>query len=112
MQTLGEAGVVHHAGFVDGLAVLIGKQDLVAFDLHLADLALFGHGHKGAVVHFLDLLPGDKRHDKGIEHHKNQQDNAVIVNKRFLWGFDFFHGQFLRLDSLVFIDTNTYSILF
>ena len=25
---------------------------------------------------------------------------AVIVNKRFLWGFDFFHGQFLRLDSL------------
>ena len=100
IQTLGEVRVVHHAGLVDILAVFICEKDLVAFDLHLADLALFGHGHKGAVVHFLDLLPGDKRHDKGIEHHKNQQDNAVIVNKRFLWGFDFFHGQFLRLDSL------------
>ena len=100
IQTLGEVRVVHHAGLVDILAVFICEKDLVAFDLHLADLALFGHGHKGAVVHFLDLLPGQKRQDKGIEHHKNQQDDAVIVNKRFLWGFDFFHGQFLRLDSL------------
>ena len=93
VQTLGEAGVVHHTGFVDGLAVLIGKQDLVAFDLHLADLALFGHGHKGAVIHLLDLPFGDERQDEGVKDHQHQQHDGIVVNQRFLWGFYFFHGR-------------------
>ena len=96
VQALRQVGAVHQAGFVDIFPGLVGKQDLVFLDLHLADLLLFGHRHKGAVVHFLNLLLRNHRKSKEIDQHQHQQRNAVIVDQRLFGAFYFFHAWFLR----------------
>ena len=55
-KPLDELRVGNHSRFVDGLFVFVGEEDAVALflELHLADLALLGHGDKGIVVHILD----------------------------------------------------------
>ena len=98
VQALCQVGVVHQAGFVDIFPGLVGKQDLVFPDLHLADLLLFGHLNKGAVVHFLNLLLRNQRKNKDIEQHQHQQRNAVIVDQRLFGAF----SSFMRGSSVGF----------
>ena len=96
VQALRQVGVVHQAGFVDIFPGLVGKQDLAFPDLHLADLLLFGHLNKGAVVHFLNLLLRNQRKNKEIEQH--QQRNAVIADQRLFGAF----SSFMRGSSVGF----------
>ena len=90
VQALRQVGVVHQAGFVDIFPGLVGKQNLVFLDLHLADLLLFGHLNKGAVVYFLNLLLRNQRKSKEIGQHQHQQRNAVIVDQRLFGAFSSF----------------------
>ena len=98
VQALRQVGVIHQAGFVDIFPGLVGKQDLAFPDLHLADLLLFGHLNKGAVVHFLNLLLRNQRKSKEIGQHQHQQRNAVIVDQRLFGAF----SSFMRGSSVGF----------
>ena len=84
-QTLHQSVVGDDGGLVDGLFILAGKQDAVALllDLHLADLALLRHGHKGVVVHVLDLVLRQPRHGQQVEQHYHQKHDQVVVQQRF-----------------------------
>ena len=86
IQALGQAGVVHQAGLVDLLFFFIGEHDLVGLDVHLADVLLLGHAHKGAIVHLLDLTFGEPGHKNKVEHQQHQQHDGVINSNGFLEG--------------------------
>ena len=92
-QTLDQTVVRHHCGLVDGLFIAVGKEDAVGLllDLDLADLALFGHGDKGVVIHLLDLVLRDPGHGNEVEEHHEQHRDKVIVQQRFFRGLDFIH---------------------
>ena len=98
VQALGQRGIVHCTGRVDRRFVLVGKDDLVAVHLHLADVLFLDHAHERAVVHLRDLLLHEKRRHDEIEQKDHQQDDPVIIEKRFFRGFHFFH----RTHSLCF----------
>ena len=83
--------VVQHAGLVDLAAVLVGEDDLVGLDLHLADFLVLRHGHEGAVVHLLHLLPCQQRHGEEVEQQQHQQRHNIIIEQRFLRCLDLFH---------------------
>ena len=92
VQTLGQRRVVHKSGLIYLFIVLVGKKDLVILYLYLADILLVDHIHKGAVIGLDDRGFGELRYDKGIEHYKHQQHDAVIVYQWFFRGlFHFFH---------------------
>ena len=92
IQALGEAGVVHQAGPVDLGLVFVGKDDLVALNVHTADVLFLGHGHKGAVVHLFDLALPHPRQQHKVEEQQHQQHDGVIDGQRLFGGLDFFHG--------------------
>ena len=92
VKALGQVGVVHEARLVDLRFVFIGKKDLVGFHIHPADVLLLGHGHEGAVVHFLDLPFVHPRHEHEVEQHQHQQHDGIIDGQRLFGGLDFFHG--------------------
>ena len=83
--------VVQHAGLVDLAAVLVGEDDLVGLDLHLTDLLVLRHGHEGAVVYLLHLLPCQQRHGEEVEQQQHQQRHNIIIEQRFLRCLDLFH---------------------
>ena len=92
VEPLGPSRIVHQAGFEDFGALLVGEDDLVGLDVHLADVSLLGHGHKGAVVHLLDLPLQDPGHHQPVEQHHHQQDNEIIGDDGFFWFFDLVHN--------------------
>ena len=102
VQTLGQAGIVHQAGLVDLLVVLIRKNDLVGLDIHLADVLLLGHAHKGAVVYLLHLTLGQPRHDHKVDDQQHQQHDGIVDGQRLFGWLDFFHGMFLLLYKVGF----------
>ena len=102
VQALGQTGVVHQAGLVDLLAVLIRKNDLVGLDIHLADVLLLGHAHKGAVVYLLHLTLGQPRHDHKVDDQQHQQHDGIVDGQRLFGWLDFFHGMFLLLYKVGF----------
>ena len=81
MKTLGEIGVLHGGGFIDGVPLLGGKEDLGILHLHGADLPFIRHPHKGSVVNLRHLSPGKEGRDKHIEQEYDQQYDAVIINQ-------------------------------
>ena len=91
IQALGKLRVVHQAGLVDLLFLFIGKNDLVGFDIHTADVLFLGHGHKGTVVHFLHLTLAHPRHQHKVEQQQDRQHDGVIDRQRLFGRFDFFH---------------------
>ena len=91
VQPLGQAGVVHQAGLVDLRLVLIGKDDLVGFNVHTADVLLLGHGHKGAVVHLFDLALLHPWQQHKVEEQQHQQHEGVVDRQRLARCLDFFH---------------------
>ena len=94
-EPLHQAVVRHDGGLVDGFAVGGGKEDAVALllDLHLADLILLGHGDEGVVVHLLDLVLRQPGHGQQVEQQHQQYHDHVVVDQRFLGGFDLVHGK-------------------
>ena len=102
VQALGQAGIVHQAGLVDLLVVLIRKNDLVGLDIHLADILLLGHAHKGAVVYLLHLTLGQPRHDHKVDDQQHQQHDGIVDSQRLFGWLDFFHGMFLLLYKVGF----------
>ena len=72
IQALGEAGVVHQAGPVDLGLVFVGKDDLVALNVHTADVLILCHAHKGAVIHLFDLALAHPRYQNEVEEQKHQ----------------------------------------
>ena len=91
IQALGKLRVVHQAGLVDLLFLFIGKNDLVGFDIHTADVLFLGHGHKGTVVHFLHLTLAHPRQQHKVEQQQDRQHDGVIDRQRLFGRFDFFH---------------------
>ena len=91
IQALGKLRVVHQAGLVDLLFLFIGKNDLVGFDIHTADVLFLGHGHKGTVVHFLHLTLAHPRQQHKVEQQQDRQHNGVVDRQRLFGRFDFFH---------------------
>ena len=102
VQALGQAGIVHQAGLVDLLVVLIRKNDLVGLDIHLADVFLLGHAHKGAVVYLLHLTLGQPWHDHKVDDQQHQQHDGIVDSQRLFGWLDFFHGMFLLLYKVGF----------
>ena len=93
VQTLRQPRVVHDAGAVEQRTVLVREQDHVAAHFDLADLAVFRHGHEGAVVHLFDLLLGHGRDHEHVEQqHQDQHDDIEDQNGSFRL-FDFVHMQ-------------------
>ncbi len=82
-----------HRRFVDGFLILIRKQDpiFLLLDLHLADLALFGHGDKGIVIHLFDLMLGQPWHGDKVEEHHDQHRDHIVVQQRLFRRLDFIH---------------------
>ena len=74
-------------------SVIWGKQDAVALllDLHAAQLALLRHGHKGVVVHVLDLVLRQPRHGQQVEQQQHQHRDNVVVEQRLFGGLDLSH---------------------
>ena len=99
IQALGKLRVVHQAGLVDLLFLFIGKNDLVGFDIHTADVLFLGHGHKGTVVHFLHLTLAHPRQQHKVEQQQDCQHDGVVDRQRLFGRFDFFHGAFPPLQT-------------
>ena len=79
------------------------KGDLVFrfADFDKANVFFVDHGHERAVVHFFYLTFEKHRHDNGVEQDHHEQNDAVVIDQRFLWLFDFIH---LWLTSCMFIN--------
>ena len=99
VQALRERRIVHNAGHVDRIVVLVGKYDLRIAHIDLADLLFGDHAHKGAVIRLLHVLPVQKRRDEDVEKKQRNERNGVIIRQRFFRVFDFFHCR----TSLVFL---------
>ena len=91
VKTLGQARVIHETGLVHLLFFFIGEHDLVGLDVHLADVLLLGHAHKGAIVHLFDLTFGEPGHKNKVEHQQHQQHDAIINGQRLFGRLDFLH---------------------
>ena len=91
IQALGQFRVAHQAGLVHLLVVLVGKEDLVVLQLHLADVVVVGHLHEGVVIHFFDLPLTDRGHDQHIKQQKKQNHDTVIGDEGFLGCFYLIH---------------------
>lgn len=81
IEPLDQIRVLHHPRLIDLGLPLVGEEDLVVLDLYPADVLLLGHGHEGAIVHFLDFGVGDQGHDQPVEHQQQQEHNAVVIGK-------------------------------
>ena len=92
VEALGQPGVVHDAGSEYLTVVFVGEYDLVGLDIHLADVVLFGHAHKGAIVHFLHLPLGEPGHKHKVEDQQHDQHDGVVDRQRLFGRLDFFHG--------------------
>ena len=79
MEAVYPAGVLQNAGLVNLGSFLVRKDDLVFLDVHLTDVFLLGHGHKGTIVHFFDLPLHNGGHGKEVEQHQHHQDDTVVV---------------------------------
>ena len=92
-QTRDEVVVRHHGRFIDGGAVGFRKEDAVVLllDLHLADLAVFGHGDEGVVVHVLNPVLGHPRHGEEVEQQQKHQHEDVVKQQGLFGGFHFIH---------------------
>ena len=99
IQALGKLRVVHQAGLVDLLFLFIGKNDLVGFNIHTADVLFLGHGHKGTVVHFLHLTLAHPRQQHKVEQQQDRQHDGVVDRQRLFGRLDFFHGAFPPLQT-------------
>ena len=72
--------VIRHVACTVGLAILVCKKDVVGPEFHFLDLLVFRHGHEGPVVHFLNLRPLDRRHDKRVDDHHEEDDQQAVVH--------------------------------
>ena len=92
-KTLHKAVVRHHRRLVDRFFIRACEENAVVLllNLHLADLALLGHGDEGVVVHFFDLMLGHPRHGDKVEEHHNKERHHIVVEQRLFRGFDFVH---------------------
>ena len=67
------------------------ETHLAAVHLRLVDLAVLDHPHEGAVVHLRDLIAYHQRGHDQVEQQNHQQGDAIVIERRSLWRFDFFH---------------------
>ena len=95
MESLDQAGILNHTRPVDHRFLFVGKHDLIPLDLNLSDLSLFGHGHKGAVVHILYGFSGKIRDDKAVENQDRQEHCRIKIDQRLFRAFHFLHTGFL-----------------
>ena len=91
MKPLGQGGVLHGGGLIDGGPLLVGEDDLGVLHLDQADVSFVDHVHEGAVTHLHHLLLRKQRADQQIEQQDDQQNNAVIIQQRLSGFFYFFH---------------------
>ena len=94
MESFHKTGVFHQSGSVKLGVIFIGKDDLIALNLDLADLLILRHGHERSVIHFGDRLLRNSRRDQRIEQEKQQQNNQVEICQRQFRLFYFFHNEF------------------
>ena len=70
IDPLDHLGIAVDGGsLVDLLLSLVGKGDLIPFDLHQTDVVLIGHGHEGGVAHLLDLFFQHGREKCHVQYH-------------------------------------------
>ena len=91
IQALRQRRIVHRAGRVDLLLVLVGKEDLVVLDLDFSDVLFLDHAHERPVVHLSHLIFHQQWGHDQIKQQHDQQDDAVVVDQRFFRGFYFLH---------------------
>ena len=85
VEPIRQCGVVHFPGFVDLLFLLIREHDLRVVHLHIADVLLLDHLHKGAVVYLLHLVSLQQRCNDHIKNQYDQQNDAVVVDQGLFW---------------------------
>ena len=72
--------VIRHMACAVCLAILVCKKDVVGPEFHFLNLLVFRHGHECSIVHFLDLRPLDRRHDKRVDDHHEEDDQQAVVH--------------------------------
>ena len=90
-QAIDEVGIVHQAGLVDLRVVFVREEDLVVLHLHAADLLIFRHGHKRAVIDFLDLPLAQPGHCQEVDRQNHENDDGVVIHHRLFRAFHFIH---------------------
>ena len=84
--------IIHQTCLVNLGCILVGENNLVAFNLNLTDLLLLCHANKSAIVNFLDTVLLDHWHDQCIKKDEDKQNDCIIVKPVLFWGFDFIHN--------------------
>ena len=92
LQAVDEVRIVHQAGLIDLRVVFVREEDLVVLHLHTADLLIFRHGHKRAVVDLLDLPLAQPGYRQKVERQDHENDDGVIIHHRLFRAFHFIHG--------------------
>ena len=77
------------------LNILGRKSDLVALQLNLADLSVFGHRHERAVIHIADRFPRKIRGNDAVNQQNDEDHDDIVKDQWLLWAFDFLHAGFL-----------------
>ena len=91
LQAVDQVGIVHQAGLIDLRVVFVREEDLVVLYLHTANLLIFRHGHKRAVVDLLDLPLAQPGHRQKVERQNHENDDGVIIHHRLFGAFHFIH---------------------
>ena len=91
MKTLYQGGVRNYTGTINLCVILVCKNDLITFNLNLADFLRLGHGHKRAIVHFAYRLSRYARRNQRIKEKDQQQNNDIIENQWLFWALYFLH---------------------
>ena len=79
MKPLDKSGIFKDSGTIVIYGCLfIGKNNLIAFDLNLIDLAGFYHVEEGAVIYLFDLFFGKPRQKQRVYEQQHRHCNYII----------------------------------
>ena len=114
LQAVDEVRIVHQAGLVDLRVVFVREEDLIVLHLHTADLLIFRHGHKRAVVDLLDLPLAQPGHRQKVERQNHENDDGVIIHQRLFGAFHFIHvnASFILIKYVHFSDSCNITLVY
>ena len=114
LQAVDQVGIVHQAGLVYLRVVFVREEDLVVLHLHTADLLIFRHGHKRAVVDLLDLPLAQPGHCQEVERQNHENDDGVIIHQRLFGAFHFIHvnASFILIKCVHFWDSCNVTLVY
>ena len=82
VEPLGEVGVCHDAGLIDGTLPLFRKDNLVGVNLDLIDFLLRGQVHEDIVGNFFDPCILQLRNNDRIQNQGDQKNHKVQIGNQ------------------------------